>query len=388
LSIKVLQVIRPSAGGMKQHLLTLLPRLDRGKFELEVACPPEQGLVAELTRLSIPVHIIPIADRLKPVADFVATARLVRLILKRRYQIVHTHGAKAGLVGRVAARLCQVPVIIATVHNSVYYEDRSRTQHKVLAFAHYMLGRGTDLLVVVSDALRFEAIYKEGIEPEKVKVIRNGIDLQRFRGNQPLDRKELGLPEGSPVIGTVARFASQKGVSYLLEAAAIIKQNIPDVMVLIVGDGPLRFELEQLAARLELAENCVFTGFREDVHRLIPLIDVFVIPSVSEGASICAMEALACGRPVVATDVGGLPEVIRHEQTGILVPPGDADAIAQAVQRLLLEPGECAALGARGSEMVLGQYDACTMVADISRAYEEVLAGKGVYYRPAGVAVD
>jgi glycosyltransferase involved in cell wall biosynthesis len=237
---------------MKQHLLTLLPGLDRAKFQLEVACPPDPELLADLHRLAVPVHAVAIADRIHPPADFAATAELVRLIRNRGYQIVHTHGAKAGLVGRVAARLCRVPVIVATVHNSVYYGDRTRAQHRLLAVAHHLLGRGTDLLITVSEALRAEVIYKEGIEAEKVRVIRNGIDLDRFLGGRPLDRKELGLPEGSPIIGTVARLAPQKGVSYLLEAAARLKPRIPDLRVLVVGDGPLRGELERLAAALGL----------------------------------------------------------------------------------------------------------------------------------------
>jgi glycosyltransferase involved in cell wall biosynthesis len=209
--------------------------------------------------------------------------------------------------------------------------------------------------------------------PELVTVIYNGINVELFSQSNCLDREVLGLSNERPVIGTVARLEPTKGIKYLLDAAAIIDKEFPSVYFVIVGDGPEREFLQQYAVRLGIEKKVFFIGFRDDVPSLLRIFDIAVIPSVREGLSIFCLEALAAGCPVVASDVGGLAEIITSQKTGLLVPPKNAKALADALISLLKNRLAAAAFGRKGKEMVEEKFTYKNMVERTMNIYVQVM---------------
>ncbi|GAW91346.1 glycosyltransferase, partial [Calderihabitans maritimus] len=305
--INVLHVLRPAEGGMKEHVLSLLRNCDFWKYNLMVACPEYGEMTRELRNAGATVFPVTLKGETNPFTDWHAMHHLRQIIQQNRVHVVHTHGARAGLVGRLAARQAQAPVTLVTVHNFIYNGSASWWKKKIFARIQRQLARTTDHHIAVSRALAREIAAVEKIPPEKISTIYNGIDLRRFKPVVDCHRmkKELGLNLRAPVVGVVARLIPAKGVSLFLQAAARIRLYFPDAQFVIVGDGPQRNQLEEEARRLNLIPGTVFTGFRRDVPQLLPLMNVFVVPSYSEGQSIGTLEAMAARRPVVATRAGG-----------------------------------------------------------------------------------
>ncbi|MDI6709614.1 MAG: glycosyltransferase family 4 protein [Thermoanaerobacterales bacterium] len=373
---RVLQVIRPAAGGMKNHLLTLV-RAAVPSYEVLVACPPGE-LAAEAEAAGAEVIPVPLRGELNPVSDARCAYHLARAVRHLRIDLVHVHGAKAGLVGRPAARLGGVRGIIYTVHNSILYEDWPAWKRWMLAHAEAGLSRLTDRIITVSENLRRELIEREGIEASRIVTIYNGIAPGRFdagSGARTAIRWELGLAGDAPVIGTVARLAPQKGITYLIRALALLRERMPDVRGVVVGDGPLRATLEREAE--ECGVPVVFAGYRTDIPALMAAFDVFVLPSVTEGLPLIVLEAMASGRAVVATAVGGLPEAVAEGETGLLVPPKDPDALCAALQFLLNAPGGMARMGAAGRERVFRMFTSERMVQKTLDVYRQILGTTG-----------
>lgn len=373
---RVLQVIRPAAGGMKNHLLTLV-RAAVPSYEVLVACPPGD-LAAEAEAAGAKAFPIPLRGELNPALDARCMYYLARMVRRFRVDLVHVHGAKAGLVGRPAARLGGGCGVVYTVHNSILYEDWPAWKRWLLARAEAHLSRLTDRIITVSNDLRRELTEREGIEASRILTIYNGIDPERFEVGSEARmgiRREMGLPWDIPVVGTVARLAPQKGITYLVRALALLREHVPDVHGVVVGDGPLRATLEHEAE--ECGAPVVFTGYRTDIPSLMAAFDVFVLPSVTEGLPLIVLEAMASGRAVVATAVGGLPEAVAEGETGLLVPPRDPEALCAALQFLLNAPGGTARMGAAGRERVRRMFTSERMIQETLEVYRRVL-GKTV----------
>jgi glycosyltransferase involved in cell wall biosynthesis len=218
--------------------------------------------------------------------------------------------------------------------------------------------------------------------PPKVFLIPNGVEIKVFtEANQSLVEalaQEWKIRSHTPVIGTLARLHEQKGHSYLLDAVAQLRREIPDVKALVVGDGELRPSLEQRTQALRLSDSVIFTGTRRDVPEILALLDVFVLPSLWEGLPIALLEAMAAGLPVVATRVGGVPEVVVDGETGLLVPPRDPDALSEAILTLLQDPDLRQKMGQAGQERVREYFSVERMVEETEALYERLLAEKGL----------
>jgi len=377
--INLLQLIRPAAGGMKEHLCDLVANLDRGMFKIMVACPPESAIAQDMAALGIEVIPLNIKGELSPGSDWQVIKELRSILRDRRIDILHAHSSKAGLVGRIAALLAGTPVIVFTVHNFIFYDHMSTLKKKIYAWAERILAHPTCAIITVSRALRDGLIQAEGIDPGKIVTIYNGIDIKPFEAPVDKDevRRKLNLGPG-PVIGTVARLAPQKGVSYLVEAALRVVQDYPDARFLIAGDGPLLPELEQQAAGLGISDNIRFLGYRDDIAQLLAVLDVFVLPSVTEGLGLTVLEALAAGCPVVATAVGGIPEIVEFGQTGLLAQAKDSGDIAKQILYLLNNPDEAARMAATGKAMIKEKFALEPMVRSTTRVYLECLKARGM----------
>jgi glycosyltransferase involved in cell wall biosynthesis/protein-tyrosine-phosphatase len=308
-------------------------------------------LARELRRLGVAVTII---DETRTRALGIVRG-LTRFFSEHRIDLVHTHRYKDSVLGALAAKLADVPHVVRTVHGL----REPMAGWSALKFRLYealdrlMLLFFTDLVVAVSRGMA-DTLRKSGYRPTSVTQIHNGIDLSAIAPRRRADqvRRELGIPPQAFVIGTAGRLSPVKGHAALLRAARLIQERQPDAIFLIVGGGPLAEELRRQAARLGIDGACVFPGAREDVHDLIAAMDLFVLPSLSEGIPMAVLEAMALGTPVVASAVGGVPEVIQDRVNGLLVPPGDERRLADACVELARDPASAQMLVARARRTV------------------------------------
>ena len=278
------------------------------------------------------VNLDVIRREIRPVWDLGGLVRLSRFLRREPYQIVHTHTSKAGFVGRLAARLAGVPVIVHTAHGFAFHEDSPAHVRRFYSTLERLASRWCDRIVSVSEFHRAWAIELGMCSPRQIMAIPNGIaDVGRNRevGLAEL-RREMGAEDGDLVILSMARLAADKGLEYLIEAAAMLPHTERRIQIVIAGDGPERDRLEQLASHLGVTDRVRFLGFREDVGDLLAASDLVVLPSLREGLSIALLEAMAAGKPIIATSIGSQREVASHAEMARLVPPADARALERS----------------------------------------------------------
>jgi glycosyltransferase involved in cell wall biosynthesis len=378
----VLHVVRPMGGGMKQHVLSLLGNFDQSKYQITLACPDRQSWTELITDSQVEVIDFPLKGNLSLWSDLTNIQRLKQLILKRRIDLVHTHGMKAGLVGRIAGLMSglmgqhDLPYFLATVHNSVYQYPMLKSQRWFISKVQSYLGRHTDSFIAVSNGLKNELMRWEGIPASKISVIYNGINLNNFSSfprSMLLEAKfRLGLNPDLPVVGMVARCAPQKGGGVFLSAARQLSSMLEDVQFLVVGDGPLRLLWEKEARALGLTEKVRFLGHHPRPGEIYPLLDVYVLPSLSEGLPLGVIEAMAAQRPILATWAGGIPELIQHRKTGLLVPPGDSSSLAQGMMELLTRRTWASRLGKAAGVIARSRFSEQEMVRQTEDLYHVI----------------
>lgn len=332
-----------------------------------LALRPEPGIA--------PVVVPGLGRAISPAADFAALLRLIGIFRRYRPHVVHTHMAKAGLLGRLAARIARVPVIVHTFHGNVLRGYFDPLRSRAFLALERSLARISTRIVAISPRQR-EEIRHLGIgDGGKLVDIPLGLDLAPFL--DPLQgalRRELGIERTAPLVGLVARLVPIKGVDIFLEAAARVARRRPDARFVIAGDGELRAWLEGYAGRLGLSDRLKFLGWRADLPSVYADLDVLVLSSRNEGTPVSVIEALAARRAVVATAVGGVPDVLGDSECGLLVRAEDADAVADAVVGLLDEPERRRALGEAGRLRVYPEYDVETLLARIDALYAELVS--------------
>jgi glycosyltransferase involved in cell wall biosynthesis len=301
---------------------------------------------------------------------------MVRLIRSGRYDIVHTHSSKAGILGRWAAYLAGAPVIVHTVHGWGHHDRQHPLVRRLYIVLEQLTQRITARLIVVSPRNIQKGLADGIAAPEKYVTIRSGIDVGRFRQpSRPRDviRDELGVPRGAPVVGTVTRLSPQKAPLDFISGAAQVAARRGDVHFVLVGDGPLRPAVEARLAELGLAERVHLTGLRRDIPDLMHSFDVFALTSLWEGLPRVLPQAMVTGLPVVATAVDGNAEVVADGVNGYLTPPGDPGAMATALLELLENPALSRSMGDAGRARA-GEFDVRRMVSDIAALYRVLLA--------------
>ncbi|HOB34713.1 MAG: glycosyltransferase family 4 protein [Firmicutes bacterium] len=333
--MKVLHVAGPNSGGISRHI----EQLRQGMAALGVQ-----------SRLAPPARVGP-----------GAVAAVLRELRRDRYDLVHCHGFQGGAVGRAAALAAGVPALV-TIHNTL--QAGGATGRLALA-AEKFLRSGTSCWVAVSVFLRNYAWRVLKVPAVKLHVIANGVEIPpRLLPWQP-----------RPVVGVVARLIPAKGVDVFLRAIQLLRPEIPELRAMVVGDGPARQQLEFLAQDLGIDGVVEFLGHRRDVPELLQKMGVFVLPTRSEGLGLSILEAMAMGVPVAAAAVGGVPELVRHQRTGLLVEAGDAYALARAVRRLLHDREKTEAMRRAAYEFAAARHDVRTMVAETLAVYRRVADG-------------
>jgi glycosyltransferase involved in cell wall biosynthesis len=354
--LRIVQYITPSQiGGAELHVAALSERLQARGHQVLVVCPRGRPLAAELTARGLPMRTPRTAGKLDPVT----LVQLVRWLRRDRADVIHTHLSTASLLGSIAARIAGVPSL-ATVHGL--------NTHTCFRFANR--------IIAVSHAVK-RHLVAQGIPDERVMVVHNGVDLRSLARPSSRERlcREWGIAESAPLLVTVGRLVPTKGHRDLLQALRLLVQDPrwQQLRLLVVGTGVLLGQLQTEAAQAGLADRVVFAGFQRDVLPFVHAANVFVLPSTQEGLSLSALEAMALGKPVVACRVGGTPEVVADEETGLLVSPGRPEELAAALARLLGHPAEAERMGAQGERRARCMFDLEQMVSRIEAVYGELV---------------
>lgn len=373
---RVLQILtRLAVRGVPRHVLDLSAALLARGHQVEVVAgqsePGEGNLWEEAARRGIPATFVPALRRaVAPAADAAAFAGLYRHIRRTRPDIVHTHIAKAGVLGRLAARLAGVPALVHTYHGQIGELEGTSLRSRLLRAGEALAARRSDALIAVS-AYTAAGLQQLGVgRRDQYHVIRNGIDLERFA--EPAGERPNGL-EGSPLLGAVASLTAEKGLDLLLQALPPLSAAHPHLRLFLLGDGPLRPALETQARALGLESRVRFCGNLPDIRPYLQAFDLLVLPSRREGLGLVLMEAMAAGIPVVAARVGGIPELVGHGQQGWLVPPEDPVALSEAIAHLLADPQLRGALAQGGRERASREFGLGTMVDQVEGLYHRLL---------------
>ncbi|OGV96274.1 hypothetical protein A2W24_04005 [Microgenomates group bacterium RBG_16_45_19] len=334
-------VTRLNIGGVAPHVLLLASALDPREFDVNVLTgpvPSGEGSMEQLAKQK-GVKLIRIPDlqrNISLVRDAKAFWRIYRLIRIHKPDIIHTHLSKAGFVGRLAAKMAGVPVIVHTFHGHIFDGFFSGFKSRFFLILERRLAAISTSLVAVNKIVQSD-LMRLKIGMDRCTVIENGFELQRIvqiERHKGDFRREFGLDRNDILVGTVARFVPLKGLSYLLEASADFLQASPRLRLILVGDGEQRDELRHRAISLGIQERVIFTGFRKDMENVYSDLDILVLPSLTEGLPTVVIEALSAGLPIVATRVGAVPDLVTPE-TGIIVNPRDSQALSRAVQEMV-----------------------------------------------------
>ncbi len=319
--------------------------------------------------------------RINVIKDLKAFFDIWRIIKKYNPLIVHTHSSKAGLMGRLAAKLAGVPIIVHTPHGHVFFGYFGPLKTKLFIILEKLASRITDKIVALTNREKKDHLLFKIAEEDKFSVIYSGIELNTLKESSSEEKqnlkKELGIPENSLIVGTAGRLVPVKGPEFLVKASKYIISKYPDTYFMFTGYGPLEQDLKRKALEMGISDNIIFLGWRDDLAKIISIYDIFVLPSLNEGMGRVLVEAMALGKSIVASNVGGIPDLVIHGKNGFLVPPKNPKELVKYIQILLEDKDKREKMGLTGKEMSLN-FSAENMVEKIAELYEELLIQKNI----------
>lgn len=363
-------------GGAEKQLYLLASSLDPGIFKPTViqlkwdnSLPAAAGDIGSGKLLHIPTR------RVYSLYGLYQLIRICLLAKREEVDIIHTFFEKSEVMGWLTARLSGIPVWITS------RRDLGFKRKKIFKQIFRFTAQDCNRCVAVCQAVKDLVVQQEGLAQEKVEVIYNGLDFSTYQhsSNGNALRNELGVDDNMPLVGMIANFNFEiKGHRYFMEAAKSVLEKVPDVEFLLIGDGPLRSKYEEMARRLGVEKKVHFPGSRSDVPIILPNLTVSVLSSTSEGLSNVILESMAAGMPVVATRVGGNPELVINGTTGYLVPPADSKALAEAILALLKNPAKARSMGVAGKKLVEKKFTVEAMVKSYEDLYQSLMYGKNI----------
>lgn len=374
---KILFLIDSLGHGGAEKLLTLyLKYLDKEKFSARVCVFADRGgnpLAVEIEKLDIQVDLLPV-NKLR---DLSALPRLVTYIKDKNFDILHTQLSFANTLGSIASSLAGVPSL-STLH-TLKNPSKGTSSFWRFQLMGFCLRLFSDRIISVSEATRIYNNEKLKLPEKKTLTLFNGIEIDKFQTlndrKKAIFKQELRIPESSKVVTTVAVLRKEKGLQYMIEAMPEIIHEVPDVTYLIVGDGEYRSELETVSAETGVSDRVKFVGYQEDVSNFLSISDLFVLPSLTEALPTVLAEAMVVGVPIIASEVGGIPEMIRHNHNGILVPPKNVNMLAQATLRLLTKDILLAEMCAEnGKKFVYEKFNITTQIKMLEEIYLKLLS--------------
>jgi glycosyltransferase involved in cell wall biosynthesis len=378
--VRVLHVItRLIRGGADENTVLTVERVDKNKYETHILAGQGSevgGFSPEIQRCT---RVLPELVRdPNPILDLIALIRMTRFIRKGRYDIVHTHTAKGGFLGRIAARLAGVPHVVHTLHGVTFHDHIHPLERRLYILLERIAAQFCDVMITVGDDVKNKYLCEAIGRKEQYVTIPSGMDVAPFceaREHPELGRslrRELGFGDDDVVVGMVSRLEARKGYRYLFEALSRLAPGFPRLKALVVGEGDGRRELESLAERLSLSGRVVFAGYRSDVARAISAFDVAALTSLWEGLPRVLVQYSLLEKPIVTFEVEGAREVVSDGVSGYVVPAKDVDSLAERLGRLVADPELRAEFGRNSREQVDGRWEVDRMVAQISNIYERV----------------
>ncbi len=353
----VVQIITRMVPGGASNIVFDLIKFGSDRYDITLITGIEDlplNLNEKLPNISI--KIVPELKRnISPLHDFIATRKIISLLVKQKVDIVHTHTSKAGFIGRIAAKYCKIPIIIHTTHGLIYIPDSNipgipdfSIVNKMFLILERWAGKYTDALTVLSNAEKKMCHTLNLANEQKVHTISNGIDLERYTKNEDAGnavRKSLGIDQSEIVILSVGRLTSEKGHSFLLKGFFRLLDRHESIRLIIAGDGPERINLESQISDSSNTQNVIFSGYSNDIPSLLSAADIFVLPSLYEGFGLAIIEAMAVGLPVIASNVGGIPEIINSKNNGFLFKKGDVTELTEQLNELVMNRQKRTELG-------------------------------------------
>jgi len=381
--INLLYVItKLELGGAQKQLLSLIRHLDKNRFRLFLFTAKEGLLFPEalsINGLTIKKSIY-LERSMNPLKDLLALIEIYRFIKKNNIEIVHTHSSKAGVLGRLAARIAKVKVIFHTVHGWSFNDYQPNMARLFFIWLERLIARLTDKLIVVSDYDKQKGLYNHIGKENKYTLIHYGIDYAEFGIKEQDIRKELGISTNNSVVCMVSCFKPQKSPQDFIRLAFLVKKVSPETRFILVGDGVLRKKIKRLIRSFNLEREVILTGWRSDIPRILSVADVFVLTSLWEGLPISALEAMASSKPVVSTHTGGVADVIFEGKTGFLVPPQDVDKMSDRLIVLLKDKNLRAQMGQNARDSLKFNFALMNMIKNTQDLYENLIKEKGAVY--------
>lgn len=391
--IKITHVItRLDRGGSAQNTILTLLGMDERRYgfalikgvSVESEMGNDERIKVELSLSALREKGIPIFTcsslirRINPLLDLRCLIQLFFFFWKEKPFIVHTHTSKGGVLGRLSAWLARVPVIVHTPHGHIFWGYYGPLITELFILMERLVAKITDKIICLTEQEKRDHIQFRISRPEKFVTIHSGVDFSVFKKTGSFKeriREELGILDEEPVIGTVGRLVPIKGHEYMIKAFALLMNEYDNLWLILVGDGSMRDYLENLCKDLKIKDRVVFTGWRSNVPDFLSLFDIFVLPSLNEGMGRVLVEAMAAGRPIVASNVGGIPDMVKDGQNGLLVPAADVKALANGIDFLLTNPEKRTEMGGTGKKMAI-QYGSDSMVQKIDQLYQDLLREK------------
>ncbi len=371
--------VLPIMSGVQKAMLDILERLDRNKYNITILCNAEGDLTEAAAKLNINVIILPELRReINPIFDIFAFIKLFCLIKRNRFLLVHTHSSKSGFIGRLAARAAGARCVVHTVQGFAFHEYSSKLTVLIIGLMERIAGLVTDMVIFVNHYDRIVATQMNLVPAEKMITIHNGIDFSTIETDEKkVDSRELiGIERNGAIVGMVARLWEQKSPQDFIRSIPTVVQKIPDAKFLVIGDGHLKDEMKRLSHELKISDNVLFLGWRRDVKNLLKILDVFVLTSLWEGLSVSILEAMASGKPVVATNIKGNNELVIDGETGFLVPPKSPEQIGEKVLNLLMNRTLAEKMGLKGYQRVKTYFNINDTVGKINQVYDTLLLDK------------
>ncbi|HEY3018711.1 MAG TPA: glycosyltransferase family 4 protein [Solirubrobacteraceae bacterium] len=371
--VKVLHVVTKFTDGAGGNTLLSVLGADPARYEMWVAGCPGGPLWERAERRGVKtVRLRHLREAISPVDDLIVLYELVRLIRRERFAVVHTHSSVAGFLGRLAAWIARTPVIVHTIHGFPYHAYMSHGRRRVYVAFERLVSPMTDAFLAVAPQVAREAVEMRLVRPGSISVVPSAVELDEIpRGADPGTRDALGLPADAPVVGAVGRLDFQKAPLDFVRMAALVAESHPDARFVMVGDGKLADDARAEARRLGV--DVVFTGVQPDAARIAAGFDVYVVSSLYEGLGRALTEALASGRPVAATAVNGVVDMVEPGSTGLLSPPADPEALARNVAWLLDHPEEARRMGRAGQARARALFEPAVMCELIQETYARLL---------------
>ena len=388
---KIIHIItRLDMGGSAQNTLLTCHQL-AWKYEMVLVhglsqesnmTDPEREAVEEQIESArvkgVKIVAVPsLVRRISPASDILTLYDLVRIIQKEKPDIVHTHTSKAGILGRLAAKITKVPYIVHTPHGHVFCGHFGPLLSRIFIWIEKLFSFFTDRMITLTEGEKKDYIKLCQCPAEKLFKIHSGVDIEKFK-QRPVSavekKRSLGLAQNGLVVGFIGWLLPIKGPMHLLKAMEDVLRDYNDTVLVFTGKGDLDVDLRTAALKTTANGRVNFLGWRNDIDEIMPIFDIFVLPSLNEGMGRVLVEAMAAGKPVVASNVGGIPDLVQNDINGLLVPPGDEKALSASIKQLINDPEKAKLMGQRGKELC-NQFSVKSMVEKIDTLYGKLLLG-------------